>query len=215
MLDFIKDHSGPVLFAVALFIVAFILGIMSKSNGDGIFITLEYPGGNFSLGEPTLKIADIDLARIGGEDSVLLVAKLGDLSVTNQISEQLREMVKDSKGPFAKRPVHMKLHVMSKPNYKVSGPVAMACRNTPIFDRPVLAYGINTNTGTPSEVEGMLKLHPVWEVSDQLSNCSSDNDDVYDVWVSKQHVEGWIVGSIGEQESTLLVDANVVASSFH
>lgn len=212
MLDYIKDHIGVILVSFILFVMGILLGLLCKEDDKGIVFSANYPdnGGKlFALGRTTTSISNFNFTSFSNAESHILISKIKQLPIENNISVQLREMVKRSKGPFAKIPVNINLRFISDSN--LSGPVAQACSNTPVYQNPVVAYDLQSNTNNFQKIEGIMSLHAVWE-HQNLSDCELTSNNLYDVWVSKEHVESWI-GPIDPQLTNLLVKANIVVSS--
>ena len=212
MTEYIKEHMGVILVTGLLFVVGITIGLICKEDGKGIFFSLNYPnsgGSMFAIGRTTTNISGIDLTTISEAESHILIEKLSKLSIKNHISHELREMVKESKGPFAKIPVDINLHFTN--DSKISGPVAKACRNTPIYNNPVVAYDLKENADDTYKIEGIMSLLAFWEQT-KLSDCAVEKSAVYDVWISKEHVESWL-GPIDSLSTSILVKANIVVSS--
>ena len=211
MSDYIKEHMGVVLVAGLLFVVGITLGLICKEDGKGIFFSVNYPGGGsmFAIGRTTTNVSGIDLTTISEAEAHTLIVKLSKLPVKGHISNELREMVRDSVGPFARIPVDINLHFTN--DSKISGPVAIACSNTPIYKNPVIAYDLKENPGETYQIKGIMSLHAVWD-NQKFSDCPLANSGFYDVWISKEYVETWL-GPIDPLLTSILVKANIVASS--
>lgn len=216
MTEYIKEHMGAILVTGLLFVVGITIGLICKEDGKGIFFSVNYPdsgGSMFAIGRTTTNISGIDLTTISEAEAHILIEKLSNLPVKGHISNELREMVRDSVGPFARIPVDINLHFTN--DSKISGPVAIACRNTPVYKNPVIAYELKDNTGETYQIKGIMSLHAVWD-NQKTSDCPLNSDaysDFYDVWVSKEYVESWLGGPIDPLLTNILVKANVVASS--
>ena len=211
MSDYIKEHMGVVLVAGLLFVVGITLGLICKEDGKGIFFSVNYPSGGsmFAIGRTTTNVSGIDLTTISEAEAHSLIEKLSKLPVKGHISNELREMVRDSVGPFARIPVDINLHFTN--DSKISGPVAIACSNTPIYKNPVIAYDLKENPGETYQIKGIMSLHAVWD-NQKFSDCPLENSGFYDVWISKEYVETWL-GPIDPLLTNILVKANIVASS--
>lgn len=216
MSDYIKEHMGLILVTGLLFVVGIMLGLICREDGKGIFLSVNYPNGGtmFAIGRTTANISGIDLTAISEAESHILIEKLGKLPAKGHISNELREMVRDSVGPFERIPVDINLHFTT--DSKLSGPVAIACRNTPIYKNSVIAYGLKENTGEAYKIDGLMSLHAVWD-NQKNSDCPLENGDVYrdfyDVWISKDYVESWLGGPIDPLLTNIFVKANIIASS--
>jgi len=211
MPGYLTEHMGVILISGVLFFVGIMLGLVCKEDARGIVFSVSYPGngGNmFDLGSTTTKISDIDLATISDADTHILIENIRTLSVHSHISDQLREMVRYSEAPFAKIPVSINLHFTD--DSKISGPVAKACSNTPIYNKPVVAYDLKADANVTYKINGIMSLHAFWE-HQQLSDCVSINSAPYDIWVSKEYVESWM-GPIDPLRTNIIVKANIVAS---
>ena len=214
MSDYIKEHMGVILVTGLLFVVGITLGLICKEDGKGIFFSVNYPSGGsiFAIGRTTTNVSGIDLTTISEAEAHSLIEKLSKLPVKGHISNELREMVRDSVGPFARIPVDINLHFTN--DSKISGPVAIACRNTPVYKNPVIAYDLKDNPGETFQIKGIMSLHAVWD-NQKFSDCPLANSDAYsgfyDVWISKEYVETWL-GPIDPLLTNILVKANIVAS---
>lgn len=213
MSEFIKKHMVAIVISGSLFAVGIMLGLICKENERAIYVSVSYPndgGSMFVIGRTTTSISSTDLTKISEAEAHMLIEKLSKLSATNHISSELREMVKESEGPFAKIPVDINLHFTS--DSKISGPVARACKNTPIYKNPVVAYELKANTGDTYEAKGLMSLHAFWE-HQKLSDCASSKSGTYDIWVSKEHVESWLEEPINPKLTNISIKANIVVSS--
>ena len=216
MSEYIKEHMGVILVTGLLFVVGITLGLICKEDGKGIFFSVNYPdngGSMFAIGRTATNVTGIDLTTISEAEAHILIEKISNLPVKGHISNELREMVRDSEGPFARIPVDIKLHFTN--DSKISGPVAIACKHTPIYKNPVIAYELKDNTGETYQIKGIMSLHAVWD-NQKTSDCPLNSDaysGFYDVWVSKEYVESWLGGPIDPLLTNILVKANVVASS--
>lgn len=210
MFEYMQEHLGPILISSVLFVVGIMLGLICKVGDRGIFFVVSYPEGGevLSIGTTTTNLSDIDLAKFGDAESHILIEKIRSLSVEGNVSRLLRDMVKESEGPFAKIPVRINLHFTDDNN--ISGPVAKACGNTPIYNNPVVAYDLEEKL-SDAQIEGIMSLHAYWK-HQNLSDCASENSDSYNVWVNKEHVESWL-GPIDPLLTSILVKANIVVSS--
>ena len=213
MSDYIKEHMGVVLVAGLLFVVGITLGLICKEDGKGIFFSVNYPGGGSMFAIGRTNVSGIDLTTISEAEAHTLIVKLSKLPVKGHISDELREMVRDSVGPFASIPVDINLHFTN--DSKISGPAAIACSNTPIYKNSVIAYDLKENPGETFQMKGIMSLRAVWD-NQKFSDCPLANSDAYsgfyDVWISKEYVETWL-GPIDPLLTNIFVKANIVASS--
>lgn len=198
---------GTIIISGVMCVVGLILGLTVKESENGIYFSANYPinGGNiFTVGKTTTTITDIDLTTFNDTQSLILISKIKQLTSTSGLAVKLRNMVKESDGPFAKIPVNINLHFTSDAKVK-------ACKNTPIFSNPLVAYELDTSPGPAINIKGIMSFRPMWE-QQQLSNCALSSNNTYDIWINKSHVEKWL-GPLDPQLTNLSVKANIVASS--
>lgn len=206
MIDFLKTHSVTIVLSLILLVIGIVLGLIIKEGDNGIYITASYPQGGtfFVIGKNREDIANTDLKSLDNAQASVLASKIKDLGVDDALSKALREMAKKSDGPFATIPVVIRLHLSND----LSGPVAKACKNTPVYGNSLVAYEVVGNGERPVSVAGLLDIHVV---ALQFSNCTSGNDGYYDVWISKDYVEKWI-HSANVTDADLSVKANIVVA---
>lgn len=211
MIEYLKANAGTVIISGALFSIGIILGVICQEDENGIYLTANYSDGTsiFRFGKTKENISDIDLMTMSEVDSHILTDKLKELSANNHISRQLRDMVKNSEGPFERIPVDLVLHFAN--DNRLTGNVSKACKDTPIYNNSIVAYEIDNNTGIQYQTTGIMGLKPMWE-QQMLSKCTHGNSNAFDIWVSREHVENWL-GPINQQTNSIIVKANIVASS--
>ena len=209
MVDYIKKHIGTIVFVLVVFVLGVTLGITAQEGEDGLYLSASYPQGGtiFAVGENTENIADIDLNSLSEADTLVLAYKIRKLTVNDRLSVELREMAKKSDGPFASIPVVVRLHLTDEVD--LSGPVAKACKNTPVFGNALVAYEALQDQEHAFPISGLMNIHVV---SRQLSNCSVESDGFYDVWISKEYVKKWI-RSADLPESGISVKASIIVAS--
>jgi hypothetical protein len=211
MFEIIKNHAKPILISGMLFVAGIVLGLIIKADENGIFFLANYPnngGEMLVIGTTTTGISSIDITTISDVESIKLIDELGKLSVKNYISQELRDMVKSSQGPFAKIPVNLYLHFTQ--DSKITGEVAKACRATPIYGNPVVVYELKDGSDKYKS-QGIMSLHAIWE-QQKLSKCDLEDSDSYGIWVSRAYVEKWL-GPIKPETTGLALKANIIVSS--
>jgi len=213
MIDYLKNHMGTIVFSAALLLAGLVLGLICKQNSNGIFISANYPGGKpvFAIGNSKANISEIDLNSLSLQDSLVLASKISTLDVNQKLSLELRDMAKSSSGPFAAIPVVITLHFTDED--KITGPVAKACRNTPIYGNALVAYAATGNQDSQIHVEGIMGLDASREKLSAV--CNSTESGVYDIWLSKKHVEEWLERPVDAQEENISVKANIVITSLN
>lgn len=212
MQDFIRGNIGVIVISSFMFVVGIVVGLICEGDENGLFFSAGYPnngGEMLTIGRTTINLTDVDLVAMSEAEQHTLLEKLNALTVDNHISVELREMVKKSMGPFKRVPVEINLHFTD--DSKITGKVARACKDTPIYNNPVVAYDLKENTDATYKVKGIMSLHAYWE-HQNLTECNSNDNGNYDIWVSKKHVESWI-GPIDPQDTNIIVKANIVVSS--
>lgn len=208
MLDYIKSHGGTIVFSLVLLILGVVLGLTIEEDGNGIYLSASYPQGGtiFVIGKNTENIADIDLKSLSDAETHILASKIKNLAVEDLLSHELREMAKKSDGPFVSIPVVVRLHLTNEVD--LAGPVAKACKNTPVYGNALVAYEALGDQQHILSISGLMDIHVV---SMQLSNCTMEKDGYYDVWISKDYVAKWIQSS-DLPESGISVRANIVVA---
>ncbi len=208
MLEYIKTHSGTIVFVLVVFVLGVILGITAQEDGDGIYFSASYPQGGtiFVIGKNTENIANLDLKSLSEANTLVLATKIKNLTVGDLLSSELREMAKKSDGPFASIPVVVRLHLTDEVD--LAGPVAKACKNTPVFGNALVAYEALQDQEHVFPISGLMDIHVV---SRQLSNCSLNSNGYYDVWISKNYVKKWIQ-SAELPESGISVKASIIVA---
>ena len=212
MIDYLKSHMGTIVLSTALLLVGLVLGLICKQNGSGIYISANYPGGEpiFVIGNSKINVSEIKLNSLSLPDSLVLAAKISKLAVDQKLSLELRDMAKDSTGPFAAIPVEIALHFTNEA--LISGPVAKACKNTPIYGNALVAYAATGNQNSNFQVDGLMGFNASRE---KLStDCNSTKNKVYDVWLSREHVERWL-GPVNAQEDNISLKANIIVSGLN
>lgn len=211
MIDYLKNHMGTIVFSAALLLAGLILGLICKQNASGIYISANYPGGKpiFAIGSSKASISEIDLNSLSLQDSLILASKISTLDVKQKLSLELRDMAKSSSGPFAAIPVVITLHFTD--DDKITGPVAKACRNTPIYGNALVAYAATGNQNNNIQVGNIMGLNASREKLSAI--CNSTQNGVYDVWLNKKHVEEWLERPVDAQKENISVKANIVITS--
>ena len=92
----------------------------------------------------------------------------------------------------------------------VQGPIAKTCKNSPLYENPILAYGATSrdpqNSNIP--VKGLLGIDVIRE---HISDCNS-MDSIPEIWASKAYVKDWIKSGNFDGNS-VTVKAKMVVSS--
>jgi hypothetical protein len=213
MIDYLKSHMGTIVLSTAILLVGLVLGLICKQNGSGIYISANYPGGEpiFVIGNSKTNVSDIEISSLSLPDSLILASKISTLDVKQKLSLELRDMAKKSKGPFAAIPVVITLHFTNE--NEIAGPVAKACRNTPIYGNALVAYAATGSQNSIIKVDNIMGLNASRE---KLSAaCNSTESGVYDVWLSKKHVEEWLERPIAAQDENMSVKANIIISGLN
>lgn len=99
MQQFLKENMGVIVISIFMFIMGAIVGLVFDEDENGIILSASYPnnGGKiFTIGRPTLTLANTNFSTMNEADAHTLIEKLGELGVENHISLDLREMVRKS-----------------------------------------------------------------------------------------------------------------------
>lgn len=193
MIDFFKQHMGSISLSVVFLVVGLVLGFTMKEGNDGVYISANYPSGEkmFVLGKnSSTSISHLNLAELSNTDANALYSKISVLNSNDLLGEKLRQMAREGNGPFQSIPVTINLHLTDEE--KVSGPVAKACKNSPVFNNPLVAYQAKDSENKNIDIKGLLGLNVAWE---HISDCDPNETGVYDVWASSDYIKSWVKSS--------------------
>jgi len=209
MYDFIKQNLSTIALSAIFMAIGFMLGCVIDADENGVYLSANYSNGKqvFMLGQNTTSIRGININDLDATDRSILVSQLEMLEADGFIGLKLREMVHNGRGPFSLVSVKLKLHLIS--DGSMAGPVARACSDSLVFQKPVIAINVigssedNINSSEPLDIHPLLK---------ESSNCNSAENSIIDIWVSKDHVMKW--GALGEIENDIVVvKAQIIVSN--
>ncbi len=206
MLDYIKEHSGTIFVVIGVFAFGVSAGIYCQADEDGLYMTLNFPNGNtmFNLGTSKTSISKLDVAALSSSDIDVIISKISKTSNTNEFGQKIRDLANRGKGPFSPIPVDLDVHLVSN-DPKVTGPVAMACINSPILGNTLIAYEFLDSDNVPQS--GIMDIHPVRT----KQSCHLIETNNYSVWLNKQYAEKEF-GISSSQGDKLTIKANMVLS---
>lgn len=202
MFEYIKDKSATLLLSGVFLIIGIVLGFIVDEGKDGVYLSANYSSGEkmFTFGKNSSEILGIDLQLLNKSEGVLLSSKIKNLSTTSSLGQSLRKIAKNGDGPFAPIQVRIKINLITEEN--VNGPIARACKNSPLFKNPLIAYNAKDNEGNDILIKGILGLNIAIE---HISDCDSHNGEDYEIWASKEYIKGWIKS---DNFSGSLINAN-------
>lgn len=210
MFSYFKDNIGTIVLLGLFLIIGAVLGVLCKPDSQGVYITFHYESGAelFALGRNTQSVKSIDVATLSDAEVSVLISKIEALNNTHKLGRRLRNLAKREEGPFRPIPVNLNIHFVDEQN--VTGPVAKACRDTPLFGNALVAYEVAPPNASLVTAQGLMNIHAARE---QLANCTSQERPLehYNLWLSKQHVEQWLGASF--EQNNILVKARIVLAS--
>ena len=207
---YIKDNFGTIVLLILFFLLGASFGVFSIASDDGVYISVSYDNGNelITVGSSDASVKALDLSSLSSEETAVLASKIKSVSNNHLLGIELRELAKRSVGPFKPIPVQLNIHFIDE--QFVSGPVAKACRNTPLWGNAMVVYELVSPIPQAVTTQGLMNVHATRE---QLANCNNSmaDDGNYNLWLNKSHVERWL-GS-GFSDDSIVVNANIVVSN--
>ena len=208
MLNYIKSNMGTIVVIAGVFIFGMLVGLYCNANDDGIYVSANYPNDVeiFTIGKNEINLTDMDLSQLSEADGKVIASKMQNMDMKNPLSMELREMAKKSNGPFKPIPVDVNLHFVN--DRRIDGPIAKACKDTPIYGNAIVFYKVKDNESANSRKNGLVSMQAIWQ---EVADCrlSADNNS-YDLWVNKEYIEKWI-GPI-DTNNKITVEAKIIVS---
>ena len=209
-MNVLKEYGVSILLLVVTFIIGVTLGFNIDADKGGIYLSVSYEDGTkmFEIGNRSNKVGDLDLNNLNTSDIQILLSEVEGLSADNGLGKKLREMAIKGSGPFLPIPISVDIHLVDE--NRIQGPVAKACKNSPLYGNPILAYEATSpnNSNTAIKVKGLLGLTVIWE---HVSVCNSQKN-IMEIWASKAYVSNWIAES-EFSDSTVSVKARMIVSN--
>lgn len=202
MIEYIKDNLATILLPVIFLIIGIVLGFIVDEGKEGVYLSANYPSGEnmFVFGKSSSELSDIDLQLLNGFEGELLSSKIKNLSVKSSLGQSLRKVAQNGDGPFAPIKVRIKINLITEEN--INGPIARACKNSPLFKNPLIAYKAKDKEGTDVLIKGILGLNIAVE---HISDCDLQNGEDYEIWASKKYIKSWIKS---DKFSDSIINAN-------
>lgn len=208
MINYIKSNLGTIAVIAGVFIFGMLVGLYCNANDDGIYVSANYPNDVeiFTIGKNEINLTDMDLSQLSEADGKVIASKMQNMDMKNPLSMELREMAKKSNGPFQPIPVVVNLHFVN--DRRIDGPIAKACKDTPIYGNAIVFYKVKDNESANSRKNGLVSMQAIWQ---EVADCrlSADNNS-YDLWVNKEYIEKWI-GPI-DTNNKITVEAKIIVS---
>ena len=208
MINYIKSNLGTIAVIAGVFIFGMLVGLYCNANDDGIYVSANYPNDVeiFTIGKNEINLADMDLSQLSEADGKVIASKMQNMDMKNPLSMELREMAKKSNGPFKPISVDVNLHFVN--DRRIDGPIARACKDTPIYGNVIIFYKVKDNESANSRKNGLVSMQAIWQ---EVADCrlSADNNS-YDLWVNKEYIEKWI-GPI-DTNNKITVEAKIIVS---
>jgi len=199
-----------ILISVVSLVVGIALGFQLKEDKNGVYLFGQYPDGTsmFKLGNSSVQLAELELQDLEQRDIYSLLSKLETLPVKSRLGSSLRRIALDGSGPFIAIPISVKINLVDEAS--IQGPIAKACKNSPVYENPILAYqAISTDSlQTTIPVKGLLGINVRWE---HISDCKNSGG-IPEIWASKAYVRSWI-NSGDFNDSSITVKAKMIVSS--
>ena len=211
MLENILNKCGiAILVSVVSFIVGIALGFQLKEDQQGAYLVGHYPDGTpiFILGSRTAPWEALNIAEMNPVDSNALFSILEGLPAESTLGSRLRRVALDGNGPFNAIPVSVNIHLVDES--VIRGPIAKACKNSVLFENPIMAYAVASRSeqNDTIPVKGLLKIQVQ---SEYFSECNSSNE-IPEIWASKAYIEKWIKAESLENNS-ITVKAKMIIST--
>lgn len=211
MIENILNKCGvAILVSVVALVVGVALGFQLKENKQGIYLTVKYPDGTpmFQLGKSVLQLSDVNLEKLEQNEILSLLSKLESLPVKSKLGNRLRRIALDGDGPFTPISISVNVHLLDEAS--VQGPIAKTCKNSPLYENPILMYGATSLDPQDSNipVKGLLDIDVIGE---HVSDCDS-TESIPEIWASKAYVKDWIKSGNFDGNS-VTVKAKMVVSS--
>jgi len=208
MINYIKSNLGTIAVIAGVFIFGMLVGLYCNANDDGIYVSANYPNDVeiFTIGRNEIDLTDMDFSQLSEADGKVIASKMQNMDMKNPLSMELREMAKKSNGPFKPIAVNVNLHFVN--DRRIDGPIARACKDTPIYGNVIIFYKVKDNESANSRKNGLVSMQAIWQ---EVADCrlSADNNS-YDLWVNKEYIEKWI-GPI-DTNNKITVEAKIIVS---
>ncbi len=180
IVGYLKTHQKILVPATLALIIGFVVGVVAKPGGKGIFVELA----GFRLGVPELKLNDIDLGSLKDDEISILIDKISEVPPETKFGMKVRDLAAQAeKGGRGKVFENIKLdekYVFLNDDDLGKG-FASVCDRSPLKGKLLIAIK------DESSGKGVLTVRAV---ETRFEGCDS-SEDTNKVWVNEKYVGGW------------------------